>query len=389
MLQEFRVHNFKSLINVVFRPHNTNLLLGENNSGKTNLCHALQFVSDSSQRSLSLCADSVGGRFGMTNFALHKSTVEFYVKADVPFENESLTFEYKLVISPPRQGVADTDVRLNREVLRVTGGGFDKTVLFDNKAGRVQVLNEKEFLEGNKSYGETTAPTDTTILQRLYDPNTNSRSNCFRHYLNAWIYYDLSPMAMRGYTHKPGEFVIAPDGSNLASVLYTLKTSNEREYRDLLKVVQQMEPQLDLINFFGGSDNNVFMVFEDHDRNTLPAGNASSGTLRFLALAYILLIQPRGILSPLCVIEEPENGLYVSFLKTLFEMADSAPSRSQLIFTSHAPYFIDLFDEYLNGVFVLSRQKEHTAISQPDIDDVKRRLENFPLGEQHFREMLG
>ena len=389
MLQEFRVHNFKSLINVVFQPQNTNLLLGINNSGKTNLCQALQFVAASSQHSLSLCADSVGGRFGMTNFALNESMVEFYVKADVPFEKESLTFEYRFVISPPRHGAADTEVRLHREALRVTGGGFDKTALFDNKSGRVQVLNEKEYLEGKKSYDETTAPTETTILQRLYDPNTNSRSNCFRQYLNAWIYYDLSPMAMRGYTHKPGEYIVAQNGGNLASVLYALKTSNERDYRELLKIVQKIEPRLDLINFFGGSDNNVFMVFEDSDRNALPAGNASSGTLRFLALAYILLIQPRGILSPLCIIEEPENGLYVNFLKAMFEMVESATTRSQLIFTSHAPYFIDLFDECVNGIFVLNRRKEHTEILQPDVEEVKRRLEDYPLGEQHFREMLG
>ena len=44
MLQEFRVDNFKSLINIVFKPQEINLLLGKNNSGKTNLCQALQFA---------------------------------------------------------------------------------------------------------------------------------------------------------------------------------------------------------------------------------------------------------------------------------------------------------------------------------------------------------
>ena len=48
MLREFRVDNFKSLINVVFQPRNANLLTGRNNSGKTNLCQALRFVSGSS-----------------------------------------------------------------------------------------------------------------------------------------------------------------------------------------------------------------------------------------------------------------------------------------------------------------------------------------------------
>ena len=131
------------------------------------------------------------------------------------------------------------------------------------------------------------------------------------------------------------------------------------------------------------------MVFEDSDRNPLHAVNASSGTLRFLALAYILVIQPRRNPSPLCVVEEPENGIHVSFLKTLFELVDSAATSSKFVFTSHAPYFIDLFDEHLNGIFVLNKSKGHTSITEPDVEEVRSRLENFPLGEQHYREMLG
>ena len=57
MLQEFRVDNFKSLINVVFKPREINLLIGRNNSGKTNLCQALRFVSGSSFTTFDACAD--------------------------------------------------------------------------------------------------------------------------------------------------------------------------------------------------------------------------------------------------------------------------------------------------------------------------------------------
>ena len=75
MLREFRVDNFKSLINVVFQPQDANLLTGRNNSGKTNLCQALRFVSGSSAFELDKVADTVSGmRFGMTSFALDKAT---------------------------------------------------------------------------------------------------------------------------------------------------------------------------------------------------------------------------------------------------------------------------------------------------------------------------
>ena len=261
-------------------------------------------------------------------------------------------------------------------------------MLLENNAGRIRFLNEKGFMNGERNHVETTVSTDATMLQRLYDPEANPRAILFKRYLTGWVYYDLSPVAMRGSAHKPHQHVIMPDGRNLASVLFWLKSTDERAYRELLAVVRKIEPELDLINFNTGLEDHVFMSFEDRDGHWLSVANASSGTLRFLALAYVLMIQYRNNSSPLCIIEEPENGIYVGCLKTLFEKI--SPGWSQFVFTSHAPYFIDLFDDRLDGVFVLDRRQRHTSITQPDAARVKKWLEkDFPLGEQHFREMLG
>lgn len=389
MLQEFRVDNFKSLINITFRPQATNLLLGTNNSGKTSLCQALRFLSMSSSLSLDLCAEGCGGRFGLKSFMLDKSTIDFFARAAVRYGDEDLVFEYELTVSPPGNKYdGEASVRLDREVLIVTGGEFDRTVLLENVSGRTRLRDERTAA-GAPRHVETTAPTDATMLQRLYDANASPRADLFRRYLSGWTYYDLSPALMRGSSHKPRERLIASEGGNLTSVLYWLKTRNERAYRKLLRVVQTIEPNLDLINFNTGSEDHVFMYFEDRNEHWWSAANASNGTLRFLALAYVLLVQPGIGPSPLYMIEEPENGIHVGFLKTLFEMVDDSAARPQLVFTSHAPYFIDLFDEHLGGVFVLDGSRGHTSIAQPDVDEVKARLDHFPLGEQHFREMLG
>ena len=406
MLREFRVDNFKSLINVVFEPGGANLLIGRNNSGKTNLCQALRFVSGSSVLKLDDAADLAAGiRFGMTSVALDKSTTDFTVRAELPRGGERLAFEYELTVSPPRPGAGETAVRLEREVLRVDGGAFDDAVLLENVSGQGRLLHEKNSGNGASPiadgmtqavvlrdapprYVETTAPTDATMLQRLFDVEANPTANHFKRYLTGWTYYDLAPVAMRTSLRKPGEFILQPDGGNLASVLFALKSVNERQYRRLMEVVRHVEPASDIINFLGGAENNVFMLFEDRDGHALPAANASSGTLRFLALAYVLLAQPRAIPSPLFLIEEPENGLHVGILKTLFEMADPPPAGPQLVFTSHAPYFIDLFDDHLDGIFLFDRDKGHTSITRPDPARVKARLGDFPLGEQHFRDML-
>ena len=387
MLEEFRVDNFKSLINIVFKPHGRNLLTGLNNSGKTNLCHALQFISRSAHLTLDQCADLVGGRFTLSSSVLEQTTINFYVRAVVPHHGELLTYEYALTISPPRATPGESSVTLQREVLSVSGKGFDKRILLHNNAGQIRILHEPRYTEGTEEYIFTTAPTTATMLQHIYDFNVHPRSHLFKVYLTTWTYYDLSPMSMRNAAHTPGSHIIDTHGSNLASVLFLLKTSKERDYRRLLEITQKIEPRLDVINFRGSQDT-VFMHFDDPNGYSLPVSNVSNGTLRFLAMAYILLMQSSLNISPLCIIEEPENGIHVGFLKTLFGIVDQSSFQPQVIFTSHSPYFIDLFDEHLDGIFVVDQSKGRTEIWQPDVETVKARLEHFPLGEQHFRKML-
>ncbi len=397
MLQEFRVDNYKSFINVTFRPQDMNLLIGLNNSGKTTLCQAMRFVAATASISLDQCADNLaGGRVGITNHFFDKPTTDFFIRATIPHQDEKLTFEYELTILPPKNYGVGATLTVEKEKLTVTGGKFENTILLENTQDKVRLLHENDYLKGDTNYIETTAPRDVTMLNRLYELETNTRANRFKRYLNIVWYYDFSIASLKGSSHKPNEFFLNIDGSNLSSVIYRLKTSNERDYRKLLKYIQIIEPKIDVINFQVASENNVFMYFEDAEGHSLPAWNASNGTLRFLAMIYALFVQPQLLnitpiadMTPLLMIEEPENGIYVGFLKDLLEISKLSPKRPQVIFTSHSPYFIDLFDEHIEGIFVLNRGKQHSTITQPDPEKVKLHLENYPLGEQHFREMLG
>ncbi len=391
MLREFTVDNYKSLINVTFKPQAMNLLLGLNNAGKTTLCQALKFASMTTQWSLDQCADHVaGGRVGITNYFFAKPTVGFTIKADVPFEGQSLAFEYQLTLSAPISPTPNATLEVETERLSVTGETFNGVTLLENTRGGVSLLHEGDFVHRNQSTQmQTTVPRDATMLNRLYELDTNPRTNAFKKYLASWQYYSLSSDAVRGSLHRPNEASLNPDGSNLASVIYRLKTIDERSYRKLLEHVRRIEPAIDVINFHVASENNVFMFFEDAQGHRLPAANASAGTLRFLALVYVLLVQPSLKLDPLIIIEEPENGVYVGYFKDVLALAGQGSGRPQIIFTTHSPYFIDLFDTRLDSLFFIRRSRENSVLTQPDATKVRARLADFPLGEQHFREMLG
>ncbi|MGH9844984.1 MAG: AAA family ATPase, partial [Blastocatellia bacterium] len=89
----------------------------------------------------------------------------------------------------------------------------------------------------------------------------------------------------------------------------------------------------------------------------------------------------------LVIIEEPETGLFVGHLKDLLSLIGSS-GNGQFIFTSHSPYFIDLFDGMLEGVTVARRGEKSSTLAPLDVNRVRKQLEQMPLGEMHFRELL-
>ena len=194
MLKTFYVDNFKTHINTTYEVKPVNLLIGMNNSGKTNLCQALRFVGLTSLRPLSEAARSAAvEEWTLANAYLGKSTIDFRVEAELSWQRETCSFTYELAVSLLDVAAArETGKRLavHREVLTVSTSGFAKA-LIKNDQGNVQLLHETHASQGKESYVSTKAPVDATMLSRLYDLQDNPRANLFKRYLGSWIYYDL------------------------------------------------------------------------------------------------------------------------------------------------------------------------------------------------------
>jgi predicted ATPase len=413
MLRRFLVNNFKSLMNIDFRPSGINLLVGSNNSGKTNLCHAIRFLGMTSAMSLdeaaSVCTPEP---WNFLNVYTSSDLAEMQVEADLHTDGEELSFAYTLQIVGRRQGVGGKTVarsfRVEYESLRVNGGPFNNTVLLENKAGKVRLLHETRFLYGEKRVGksstednipiagysvvETSAPTDSTMLFRLYDLETNRRANLFKKYLSSWSYYSLDPSKLRSNAATFMDRMLKPDGSNLCSVLYTLHNLNPREEKKLVEAVRVIEPKLDIISFQAPDPEHVYMFFEDSQSHKFGVQSLSEGTLRYLAISFLIIENrknfPEREAAPLILIEEPETGIFVGLFKPLFEKLDPSGSDGQFVFTSHNPYFIDLFDSSLEGLHMLKFPVEGSVLIKPDIAKLRERLGKFSLGDMHFRGLL-
>lgn len=399
MLKQFRVDNFKSLVNVTFEPAGLNLLVGQNNAGKTNLCQALHFLSLTSKKSLQEAAGACTAEpWVLANVYLTKPTIDLFVSCSLTLDGHSLDFEYELCLKALRSnngGYTTAGLEVKSETLSVTGGGFQNTPLLENQEGVVRLLDEEAFLEqkeGRESDGETTAPIDHTMLFRLYEQRTNPRANLFKRYLGSWEYFDFDPVCLRNNRARPMDMHLLPDGSNLASVLYTTKSVDERLYRRIFEAVKAIEPKLDVMNFFAPDPEHVYLFIEDTQERRFGMQNLSAGTLRYMALCTAITLN-RGTGNqdwgpPVIMVEEPEDGIYVGLLKPLFEKLEPSGRDGQYLFTSHAPYFIDLFEERLDGIWVVKSQTTHSSVTRPDRAKIEAKLGEYSLGEMHFWELL-
>jgi predicted ATPase len=404
MLRSITIDNFKSLINVTYELGALNLVIGENNSGKTNLYQALRFLSLTSRAPLADAAkEAVADLSNLSNVNFNNPTIDFSCICSLPVEEEVHQFDYSLSIEFTRPGFVGSPplpipmtLRVQAETLSVSDSHSRPTVLLENRAGTCKVLDELCLSEGeveDKCYRQLYLGSDRTALHNLYRTEATKRLSVFKSYLERWLYYDLETLRLRGPEAKPFDSVLNSEGSNLASVLYNLNNTNPRALRQLIEIARTLEPKLDAINFIAPTQDQVFMFVEDDRGHRFPVSNVSNGTLRFLALAYVFvttMVQNQNWKPspPLTIIEEPENGIHVGYFKRLFQLLDPSGADGQYIFTSHSPYFIDLFDAHLENVVVMKRSETHSQLVKPDPEKLQKYLEEIPLGELHFRDMI-
>lgn len=397
MLKRFRVNNFRNLVNVEFRPVGVSLLIGPNNAGKTNLCNAVRLLGASAYLTLDNAASIVlGENWGITNVYVKDKTIELEADADLTLATGHYDFSYVLRLS------ADLEVSTGKQLLHVlderlyvSGPGFQRTPLIESHAGRARLLDERTFAEGQttlEGYAESLVPTDATALSKLFDTEGNRLAIWFRQFLATFAYYNLNPRSLRSPRVVAGPGWITPDGENFGLFLYQLHNENPRLERRILDAVRLLEPKVDALVFYRPAPDFILGFMEDRNGNRFSALSVSDGTLRYLALCCLMAVlsdsRGRSNPPPFIMFEEPENGLYVGHLKPLIEQLDFSGASGQCVFTTHSPYFVDLFDGHLEGVHVMKHGVPSPVLVKPDPQNIKPLLDQMPLGELHYRELL-
>jgi predicted ATPase len=177
------------------------------------------------------------------------------------------------------------------------------------------------------------------------------------------------------------------DGSNLPAFLYYIRESSPSSWDPILSAVRKVNP------FFGEfvlepepRDAELIRLKWRHrgDERVFDASDLSDGTLRFIALAALLL-QPHP--PHLILLDEPELGLHPAALALLSALIYKASARSQIVLATQSPTFVSHFD--WEDLVVVDRLADQDMLRRLSEAEVEAWLEEFSLGEIWEKNVIG
>jgi predicted ATPase len=398
MLKRLYIHNFRTYMNATLSFERRHLVIGSNNSGKSNFAAALKFLAACTLVELSKAADSEwipGGIWELRNRYWSSDIVELGCDCTLFVAGEPHEYEYRLglEISTDLNPMSSSAVllKVHHERLTLNAPGFEATTLLENDGRTATVLHEESHLKGSpEPLQRSYAPTDATLLCRIYEHAANQRLLRFRRFLSRWHYFQLSPPAMRIWLRDNWSTApLGEDGSNLASVVYRIKNRDELRYRKIIDHVRLLEPDLELINFDPTPDNRAIPTVRlKGAKQAVSWQGLSDGTLRALAMASIIELSGADDDNPAVVlIEEPENGIAPGHMRAIFDLFEERAPNSQFIFTSHSPYFINMFDGQREAVTLLRRKVDRTT-EVASVAEERADVDRFTLADEYALELL-
>ena len=329
-----RVRNYRALRDLNLRNLTPlTVLLGPNGSGKSTVFDVFAFLSECFSDGIRKAWDR-RGRF--RELRSRDSSGPIIIELKYRERPKTPLITYRLELDEVKGSPVVT-----HEFLRWTRGG---------RAGRPFNFMEYRSGEGSVITGDAPESSDTRVQRPLAGPDVlavntlgmlaeNPRVIALREFVTSWHLSYLSADAARGNPEAGGEEQLSPTGGNLANVIQYLHEQHEDRLNEIFDVLRQRVPRIDKVEAEPLADGRLLLRIKDAPFSTPVLSRfASDGTLKMLA--YLTLLHDPNP-PKLIGVEEPENFLHPRLLPELAEECRAASERTQLLVTSHSPFFLN------------------------------------------------
>ncbi|KAA6335536.1 Chromosome partition protein Smc [termite gut metagenome] len=362
-LKKITISGYKSISPdkpVTIELEDINILLGANGSGKSNIISFFKMLNYMMTGSFQLFVAKTGTSQVFLHYGSKRTSA---IKGELYFENsthyDNYTFQLthvdpdQLIITSEEIVWGEKD-RETAQTLRLNTN-FKESALINNTNDTIAII--RKILSNCKVYQFHDSSPESPIRQ--------SSSINTANYLQA-------------------------EGDNLASFLYLLKKEYVSNYNKIVSYIKLIMPQFKDFYLEPNKGGYVMLNWVDISLNdyVLPPQQFSDGTIRFIALATLLL-QPATMMPKVIIMDEPELGLHPYAINQLAEMIKEAAKHTQIIVATQSPGLVDEFTA--NQVTIVERDEEDdcTIVNRLKEEQLEEWLKEYSLSELWDKNVIG
>jgi len=307
-LTKLYIHNYKSFYDTTIELDKMNIVVGENNSGKSNLIDVLEFIQLAKNKNFYKAISIKGGFDKILNYNYDEQKIIF----ELVLEDNNFLVKARFSVN---QEVSIVSViiygKLEEKILPLHISASRHNRKLDVMKDRIYTYEENTLqskLIEKLLFVQLKFPIIISSIATTYAFNTET---------------------IRNQSHKKSTDELRKDGSNLGKTLYEIKKSNPSSFEiisnSMIGIVNEIDG-IDVKETFGS----YLIGFHEKDK-TIGIDMVSDGTINLLATITALNQKNE---SRLLAFDEPERYLH---LKAVNYLLDSfRASEKQILITTHS-----------------------------------------------------
>ena len=331
-IEYLKVRNFRALREVEFKDLTPlTVLLGPNGSGKSTVFDVFAFLAECFELGLRRAWDKRGrARELRTRGSEGPVTIEIgYREPGFP------RITYHLAVDERGGGPVVVE-----EWLRWKRGSHGQPFRFlDYRDGKGKTISGEQPEEHDTRIDVPLKSADLLAVNALGQFADHPRVAALRDFITGWYVSYLSADSARGQPEAGPQDRLTRTGDNLANVIQYLAERHGQRLEHIFEVLRRRVPRIERVLADTMPDGRLLLQIKDAPfLHPVLAKFASDGTLKMLA--YLVLLHDPAP-PPFIGIEEPENFLHPRLLPELAEECRDASVRTQMLVTSHSPFFLN------------------------------------------------
>ena len=344
-LRDFQAAGYRSLRSIRIPLSKLSVFVGANGVGKTNLYRALQLLQASAAGMLS---QELAGEGGMQSALwagkrTPNQPAQLMLSADFGEARATTGYRYSVAVGlPPSVTDEEGNIHVRGNAFALEAQVKEESLVFESGRRSEKLLERRgPHLAARDEAGvrqeiETELMASESALGSLSDPSRFPDLHMIQRTMLDWrFYHDLRTDASSPL-RRPCLAVTSPtltsDGSNLAAVFATL-VHIRKDTADLNRAIEEAFPGARLVAPNPERTASFGMIFPDYPKRVFESSELSDGTLRYLALAGVLLAYR---LPAFVALNEPETSLHPDLLDPLARLIARAAERTQVWLVTHS-----------------------------------------------------